>query len=263
MGVVNVTPDSFSDGGQFTSTEEAIAHGLRLVSEGARIVDIGGESTRPGAEPVSAREQIERTAGVIRGIRERSDCLISIDTTLQPVAASALDAGADIINDISGGMGDEAMLPFLAQNDSGYVMMHMQGNPATMQLNPSYADPVKEIHSFFSERLSVMDSQGIERERVVLDPGIGFGKTLHHNLMIMDQLANFFDFERPVLIGASRKSFINAVSPAPVSLRLGGSIAAALQSATRGAHILRVHDVLATRQALDIFAAIAHPEDYI
>ena len=248
MGIVNVTPDSFSDGGRFLSAEAGVAHGLSLLDEGADILDIGGESTRPGAEPVSAGEECGRVIPVIEGIlRERPEALISVDTTKAGVAEAALQAGARIVNDVSGGRFDDAMLPLVGRTGAGLVLMHMLGTPRTMQENPVYGDVVEAVAEFFRQRLAAAFAAGIAAEAVVLDPGIGFGKTLDHNLELMANLpALSAAAGRPLLLGVSRKRWIGAVTGREVGDRLAGSLGGLAACVNGGAKILRVHDVLSS-----------------
>lgn len=243
MGILNATPDSFSDGGTFQTLETAVARGLEMVAEGADIIDIGGESTRPGAEPVSAEEEIRRTIPVIAELKKQIRCVISIDTRHAATARAALAAGADIINDISA-LADPEMVSVAAGTGAGLVLMHMQGTPGTMQNDPRYADVVSTVWNFLEERMAFATAHGVAPEQIALDPGLGFGKTVQHNLALLNAIPTFGKAGRPVLIGASRKSFIGRITgqenPAD---RLAGSLAAAVFSALRGAQILRVHDV--------------------
>lgn len=247
MGILNVTPDSFSDGGDFTDPQSAVQHALKMVSEGADIIDIGGESTRPGAEPVSAAEEIRRTVQVIEGIRAQSDVPISIDTMKAEVAAQAIAAGADIINDVSAFLADPGMASEAAQTGAGVILMHMQGMPRTMQKNPTYENVVDEVCSYLEKRIHLAVQSGISRDRIVTDPGIGFGKTREHNLDLLRSLPVLERRCGPLLVGASRKSFIGQITgrsnPAD---RLAGSLGVAAWSVMHGAHILRVHDVFDT-----------------
>lgn len=259
MGIVNVTPDSFSDGGKAETTELAIKQAQMMIDSGAQIIDIGGESTRPGADLVSEADELARVLPVVQALRKQSSVAISVDTYKSAVAKHALDSGADIINDISAGRMDEKMVPLIAETDAAFVMMHMQGTPQTMQVDPQYADVVTEVAGFLKERLDYCASAGINSERLVIDPGIGFGKTLEHNLALLDGITTLTALGAPVLIGASRKSFIGRLEgePAAPDQRLGGSIAAALAALAQGARILRVHDVRETVQALKVFSAIS------
>jgi dihydropteroate synthase len=259
MGVLNCTPDSFYDGGAYPTATAAVERARRMVEKGADIVDVGGESTRPGSEPVDAAEQIRRTVPVIAQIRRFWRGSISIDTTRASVAREALDAGADWINDISALRDDPAMASVAAEADSHVVLMHMQGSSRTMQDAPSYVDVVDEVAQFLKERADWAGSQGIKPEHLVIDPGIGFGKDLSHNLAILRSIPRFASLGYPVLIGASRKSFIGRITGDDVEDRLEGSLAAAIWSALHGADILRVHDVRSTRRVLDVVRALAEP----
>lgn len=256
MGIVNVTPDSFSDGGHFAGLEEAIRHGRRLAVEGADILDIGGESTRPGAAPVTIEEEIARTIPVMRALAQDGLC-VSIDTRHAAVMQAALEAGASIINDISALEGDPDSLDVAARSKASVVLMHMQGKPADMQNDPAYQDAPREIFDYLSRRIEICLSAGIARDRLCVDPGIGFGKTVQHNLALLAQLDLFQKLDVPVMLGASRKSFIGALCRnEPPQQRLGGSLAAALAGIARGAQILRVHDVAETAQAVAVWHAI-------
>ncbi len=257
MGIVNVTPDSFSDGGQFSNAAAAIEHGLRLAEEGADILDIGGESTRPGAEPVPVDEELRRVLPVIEGLAAKSKTQLSIDTRKPKVARAAVEAGAAIWNDVSALTFDETSVEAAASMACDVVLMHAQGSPKTMQDDPAYVDVVAEVTAYLAARVELCVAAGIARERLIVDPGIGFGKTLAHNLSLMAYLDQLARLDCRVLLGASRKRFIGALDgEGPAKERLGGSIAAALEGWRRGASILRVHDVAATRQALNIAAAI-------
>lgn len=258
MGILNVTPDSFSDGGRFFSAAAAVDHALHMIDDGADMLDIGGESTRPGAEDVPIDEELRRVVPVIESLRAVSAIPISIDTRKAAVADAAIAAGANIINDVSALRHDAAMADVAARFDVPVVLMHMQGSPATMQTEPAYADVVEEVHAFLSERLTACSDRGIGQ--VVLDPGIGFGKTLDHNLKLLRGLPRILDLGVPVLIGVSRKSFIGQLTGRPSDMRLPGSIAAAVLALHGGASIFRVHDVRETREALDVAAAILQEE---
>ena len=242
MGILNATPDSFSDGGKFLAAEKAVARGLEMVAEGADIIDIGGESTRPGANPVPAAEEIARTVLVIKKLREKTSTLISIDTRKAEVARAALAAGADIINDVSA-LSDSGMAAVAAETGAGLVLMHMLGTPETMQNNPKYADVVSDVRNFLDERMAFAVSRGVAPEQIVLDPGVGFGKTDEHNLSLLNNIPALVASSSPVLIGASRKGFIGRLLGGGPDERLAGSLAVAAFSILRGAHILRVHDV--------------------
>ena len=261
MGIVNVTPDSFSDGGQHASTDAAIAHGLQLLQDGADVLDIGGESTRPGAEPVSLADELRRVVPVVTGLANQTKCPLSVDTSKAEVARRCLETGAHIINDVSALAGDPGMPAVVQQHRCGIVLMHMQGTPQTMQQNPHYEDVVTEVGQFFAERLQSAGAGGILPERVVLDPGIGFGKKGKHNLELLARLAEFQALGRPVCLGVSRKGFIGQIVQRPVDQRLAGSLAAVLFAQSRNAvQIVRVHDVRETRDALGVFAAIQESE---
>jgi dihydropteroate synthase len=250
MGIVNVTPDSFSDAGQFLDPDRAVAQCLRLVEEGADLLDLGGESTRPGAAPVTEAEEVRRVVPVIAEVARRTSVPISIDTTKSAVAWQALDAGAVIVNDISGLRFDPEMPAVCARAQSGVVCMHMQGTPQTMQVDPRYADVVGEIADFFAARLTALADCGILPERVVIDPGIGFGKTPAHNLAILQNLARFRELGRPVLVGHSRKRFLSKVVGRALDEAAAATIGVGVAAALGGADVLRVHDVRATRDAL-------------
>ncbi len=255
MGVVNVTPDSFSDGGLYLDPEAAIAHGRELAAAGADILDVGGESTRPGAEPVAAEEELRRVVPVVRSLSQL-DCEVSVDTSKAPVAAAALDAGATIVNDVTALRGDAAMAALCAERGATVVLMHMLGEPRTMQEDPRYGDVVAEVKSFLAERLEAATAAGIAEERVWLDPGIGFGKTAAHNMELLRRLGELRELGRPLVIGTSRKSFIGRVDGSAAGERLGGTIASSVLAAAEGAEVLRVHDVAEVRQALAVAAAI-------
>jgi dihydropteroate synthase len=257
MGVVNVTPDSFSDGGQFIEPEKAICHALELVEEGAAIVDIGGESTRPGALAVRAEEELARVLPVIEGLTAaRTRAQISIDTSKADVAAKALDAGATFVNDVTALRGDPAMVSLVAGARAEVCLMHMLGDPRTMQDDPRYDDVVSEVKSFLEERLQFAVQAGVAEERILLDPGIGFGKTAEHNLELIDRLDELVSLGRPVVIGTSRKSFIGRITRRPdPSERLAGTVAVNVLAYERGARVFRVHDVAPSRDALAMAAA--------
>jgi dihydropteroate synthase len=259
MGIVNVTPDSFSDGGRFADPGRAVEHALAMVADGADILDIGGESTRPGAEPVGEAEELRRVLPVIRAIRTQSQVLISIDTMKASVARAALDAGADIINDVTGLRGDAAMVRLAAETDCGLVAMHMIGDPQTMQNAPHYDNVVAEVRSYLEERLRRLTASGIAPERIVLDPGFGFGKTLEHNLSLLRHLPELLIGDRPLLIGVSRKSMIGKVlHSTDMADRYWPTIALTAHAREHGARIIRVHDVKPNAQALRMAEAILH-----
>ncbi len=242
MGALNVTPDSFSDGGWFYDASTAINRGLRIAEEGADILDIGGESTRPGSRPVPADEEWRRIGGVIAGIHRRSAIPISVDTRKPEVARKAIEAGAVVVNDVRG-LQDPAMVRVVAEAGAGAVIMHMRGEPATMQENPQYGDVVAEVKAFLARQLKSAISAGVTREAIVLDPGIGFGKTPAHNVELLQGLGKIRALRRPVLVGVSRKSFLAKVHPKGDTRRLEASLAAAGFAVQRGADVVRVHDV--------------------
>ena len=257
MGIVNVTPDSFSDGREHATEESAIAHGLQLVRDGADLLDIGGESTRPGAEPVPLEEELRRVVPVVEGLVAQITVPVSVDTSKAEVARRCLAAGARIINDVTALAGDSDMPAVVREHACGVILMHMQGTPQTMQQAPQYEDVVSEIGHFFEERLKTARADGIPDESIVLDPGIGFGKKGKHNLEILARLAEFQRLGRPLCLGVSRKAFIGQILQRPVDQRLAGSLAALLFAQSQNAvQIVRVHDVRETRDAVEIFAAI-------
>ena len=256
MGILNVTPDSFSDGNLYFDRDKAVKHGLDLVKEGACILDIGAESSRPGSDPISVQEELARILPVISELREDTDTLLSVDTTKAEVARRALDAGADIINDISSFKFDPDMLHLAAERETPVILMHLKGNPKTMQDNPSYENLLEEVKSFFQERIDKAVSSGITREKIILDPGIGFGKNFQDNLSLIRNLRYFENLGRPILVGHSRKSFIGKIMGQPPQDRLEGSLSAAVLSVSQGAHLLRVHDVAATKKAILVADAI-------
>jgi dihydropteroate synthase len=253
MGIVNVTPDSFSDGGRYLRHEDAIAHGRRLVEEGADLVDVGGESTRPGATPVEAAEEIARVEPVVRALSR--SVRVSIDTTKVAVAEAALRAGASYVNDVSAFRFEPEMAGLVADADVECCLMHMRGNPRTMQDDPRYDDVVDDVKAHLEERMAFAIAEGVREERIHLDPGIGFGKTLEHNLELLRRLPELLELGRPVLIGTSRKSFIGALTGRPVDQRLPGTIASNVLAYLGGARLFRVHDVAAVRDALTVAAA--------
>lgn len=260
MGILNVTPDSFSDGGQFLSASEAVARARAMIDAGAEIIDVGAESTRPGSDRVGDTEQIDRLREIIPAVCELG-AVVSIDTTRAAVAEFAMDGGATIINDVSAGRDDERLLPVAAERGAAVVLMHMLGEPKTMQAEPRYDDVVAEVRQFLAERVMAAEAAGIDSGRIVLDPGIGFGKLLEHNLSLLAGVAELRKLGRALLIGASRKRFIGQVTGQDEPRqRVGGSIAAALAARTGGATLFRVHDVAQTRQALDVFDAISRVE---
>ena len=255
MGIVNVTPDSFSDGGKFTQTHLAIEHAFALVDEGADILDIGGESTRPNATPVSVHEELDRVIPVIEGLIRQVNIPISIDTHKPQVMQAAIAAGASIVNDVRA-LQENGALGIVAASDAGVCLMHMQGTPQTMQINPQYNDVVSEVKAFLQQRLHLCEEAGIAKNRIVLDPGFGFGKTRAHNISLIQHLASFSSLGQPLLVGLSRKSVLGQVTGQDVDTRLYASVAASVISAMVGAKILRVHDVKATVEAMKIVSAI-------
>ncbi len=256
MGVVNVTPDSFSDGGRYLESSAAIAHGLALAAQGAALVDVGGESTRPGALPVSAAEELRRVLPVIEGLAAGGvSAQISIDTSKALVAGRALAAGASFVNDVTALRGDPEMAGVIAERGADCCLMHMLGEPRTMQADPRYADVVSEVKAFLEERLRFATAHGIAERRIALDPGVGFGKTADHNLELLRRLDELLELGRPVVIGTSRKSFIGRITGRPVDDRLAGTIATNVVAFMRGARIFRVHDVAPIRDALMMASA--------
>lgn len=264
MGIVNVTPDSFSDGGLFLNTQAAITHGVDLVEQGAHILDVGGESTRPGADPVGVEEELRRVVPVIEGLAERtSDTHISIDTSKAPVARAALGAGASFVNDVTAMRGDPDMAGVVADSGAECCLMHMLGEPRTMQRDPGYGDVVDDVKAFLEERLAFAVAEGIDERRVLLDPGIGFGKTVEHNLKLLRRLAELVELGRPIVIGTSRKSFLGSIAARARGQRealdpderLAGTLATNVMAFERGATVFRVHDVAPVREALAVAAA--------
>lgn len=254
MGIVNVTPDSFSDGGRFFDDARAVEHGLALVAEGADLLDIGGESTRPGAAPVSEAEELDRVLPVVEGLIH-AGVPLSVDTQKPAVMRAALAAGADMINDVNALLAPGA-LEAVAASNAAVCLMHKQGEPRTMQINPSYEDVVGEVRAFLAARIAAARAAGIAQDRIVIDPGFGFGKNLQHNLELLRHLGDLASLGVTVLAGLSRKSMLGSITGAPVEARLHASVAAALLAALKGARILRVHDVRPTREALAVAAAV-------
>jgi dihydropteroate synthase len=254
MGVVNVTPDSFSDGGRYLDADVAIRHGEKLVGDGADVLDVGGESTRPGAEPVGEAEELRRVEPVVARLAGKAT--VSIDTSKAAVAVAALDAGASIVNDVTALRGDPEMAGLCAERGIGVVLMHMPGNPRTMQDEPRYDDVVDDVRAFLAERVEFAMGEGIAEERIWLDPGIGFGKRLEHNLELLRRLKELRELGRPLVVGTSRKSFIGRVDGSKVEDRIGGSIASSVLAAMEGADVLRVHDVVEMAQAAKVAAAV-------
>lgn len=256
MGILNVTPDSFSDGGHFFSSEAAFLHAREMLAEGVDIIDVGGESTRPGAAPVSTQMELDRVVPVIERITRELDVPVSVDTSKPEVMRAAVAAGACLINDVNA-LREPGALPAASELGVPVCLMHMLGEPRIMQNAPSYRDVVAEVRSFLLERVAVAVASGIDRAKIWIDPGFGFGKTLQHNLQLLKQLALFADMGLPLLVGVSRKSMIGAMlDDAPVEQRLYGSLAAGMMALERGASILRVHDVAATVDAVRVFAAV-------
>ena len=256
MGIVNVTPDSFSDGGQFFDPEAAVAHGVRLVADGADILDVGGESTRPGSEPVQVEEEAARVVPVIKRLAAEVDVPISVDTRKHAVASEALEVGAAIVNDVTAG-GDPEMFRVVRESSAGFILMHMHGQPKTMQQEPLQGDVVAIVHRYLADRVEAAVAEGIERDRLAIDPGLGFGKTSEgSNRLIRDNEA-FLDLALPIVVGPSRKSFIgDALGNPPVDDRLEGTAGAAAYLASRGAHVIRVHDVRAMVRVVRVVDAI-------
>jgi dihydropteroate synthase len=264
MGVINVTPDSFSDGGLFLEADRAVEHGRRLAADGADVLDVGGESTRPpgvrgpgdpGAEAVTAEEELRRVAPVLEGLGGVG-AAISIDTSKHAIAEAALDAGAEMVNDVTALRGDPDMAALCADRGCELVLMHMKGAPRTMQENPTYEDVVDDVKSFLAERVEFATGEGIPEDRIWVDPGIGFGKTVEHNLELLRRLGELGDLGRPICVGASRKSFIGKITGRPASERLGGTIAACVLAYANGAGMLRVHDVREVTDALQVAGAV-------
>jgi len=257
MGVLNVTPDSFSDGVKFFAAEKAIEHGLTMAADGADIVDVGGESTRPGAEPIAADEELRRVIPVIEKLRTKIDVPISIDTSKTEVALAATQAGASIVNDVTGGRGDEGMLSLIAETKSALIIMHMQGTPRTMQKQPRYDDVVSEVADFFRQQYACAIGCNIDPMAIAFDPGIGFGKTLDHNLELLAQLERLRAHDRPLVIGVSRKSFLGKLVESPdMDDRGAPAVALTALLRTRGADVFRVHDVKENVSALRVTEAI-------
>jgi len=257
MGVLNVTPDSFSDAGKFFTVERAVEHGLKMAAEGAHIVDVGGESTRPGSEAISAEEELRRVIPVIEQLRAKSEVIISIDTSKAEVARAAVRAGASIVNDVTGGKRDEEMMRLIAETKSAFIIMHMLGTPQTMQITPQYANVVSEIADFFRQQYARAIVYNIDPMAIAFDPGIGFGKTLEHNLELLAQLERLRACDRPIVIGVSRKSFLGKlINSAQMSDRLAPAVALAPLLRRLGADVLRVHDVKENVNALKVTEAI-------
>ena len=262
MGILNVTPDSFFDGGKHNTIEEAVKHALLMVDDGANIIDVGGESARPFSEPVSVEEELERVIPVIEGIRSKSYIPISIDTSKAKVAKEACKVGADIVNDISGFTFDEYMVDTVSKAGVQAVIMHTKGTPKNMQNNPFYENVISEITEFFKERIAFADRHGIEKDRIILDPGIGFGKRVSDNLEIIKHLKTFKEFDMPIMIGTSMKSFIGHVTNAPLEERKEETLASIAISVWNGADIVRVHDVKSAKKTIQIVDAIMKAESW-
>jgi dihydropteroate synthase len=256
MGILNVTPDSFSDGGRFIDVEKAIEHGLRLARDGAGVIDVGGESTRPQSAPVEEGEELRRVMPVVEGLAGKIAVPISIDTMKPGVARAAVEAGASLINDVAANRTEDSMWRLAAETGAAYVCVHMQGTPQTMQLNPYYGNVVREVTFFFEERMRRIVDCGVSREQIVLDPGIGFGKTLEHNLELLGGLSRFGVLERPVCLGVSRKSFMGKLLGADVSARVAPALACTALAIASGVQIVRTHDVVETVQAMRMSEAI-------
>ncbi len=257
MGVLNVTPDSFSDGGKFFTIEKAIEHGLAMVADGAHIIDVGGESTRPGAAPVAVEEEARRVVPVIKELQAKIDVVISIDTSKAQVARAAIAAGASIVNDVTGGRSDKEMMPLVAEAEAAFIIMHMQGNPRTMQADPRYVDVVSEVADFFRQQYGRAIEWGIDPMAIAFDPGIGFGKTLEHNLELLAQLERIRVHERPLVVGVSRKSFLAKLTgSSEINDRVAPAAALTSLLRTRGADVFRVHDVKENVNALRVTEAI-------
>ena len=257
MGVLNVTPDSFSDGGEFLTAERATERGLQMAAEGAHIIDVGGESARPGAEPVTIEEELRRVLPVIQNLRRKLDVPISIDTSKAEVARAAIEAGASIVNDITGGRGDDQMLPLIAETKSAFVIMHMQGTPRTMQVEPRYTDVVTEISEFFRQQYARAIGLNIDPMAIAFDPGIGFGKTLEHNLDLLAQLERLRAHDRVLVVGVSRKSSLGKLIGSPdIKDRLAPGLALTALLRARGADVFRVHDVKENVYALQVTEAV-------
>ena len=261
MGIVNVTPDSFSDGGRFLDPSAAVAHGIALVEEGADLLDVGGESTRPGADPVDARDEAARVVPVIEALAAKTKVPISVDTTKASVAAAALDAGASIVNDVSAGRADPEMFSLVADRRVPIVLMHMLGDPRTMQRDPTYRDVVGEVYGFLADRADAAITAGVDPARILIDPGFGFGKTREHNLVLLRRLREFRCLGYPVLVGTSRKSFIGQTLDVPVDERTEGTAATVAMAVVAGAAVIRVHNVLPMRRVAGMVEAILRATD--
>lgn len=256
MGILNVTPDSFSDGGNYLDVQQAIVHAETMVAEGATLIDIGGESSRPGASPVSVNDELARVLPVVRALADTVDVLLSVDTYKAEVARRALEAGAHVVNDITALCGDPDMAATVAEMEAGVVLMHMKGTPRTMQQSPEYNDVVNEVCAWLKKKIQNAEAQGIAPERIIVDPGIGFGKTTQHNLELLKRLSEFRALKKPLLIGTSRKSFIGNILEVPVTERVEGTAATVCWAIAHGADIVRVHDVKANVRAAQITDAL-------
>ena len=252
MGVLNLTPDSFSDGGFFNDPDKALSHCLKMINEGAHIIDIGGESTRPGSDPISIDKELDRTIPIIEKIRSTSNCVISIDSYKSIIVEAALKAGANIVNDISGLTFDNKMAKLLAKHNAPFILMHIKGRPKSMQQNPNYNNLIKEILSFFRKQISTAKSAGIDTSNIILDPGLGFGKKIEHNFEIIRKLPQICAMGFPVLVGPSRKSFIGETLNLPINQRIEGTMASITASIINGARIVRVHDIEEARRTVAI-----------
>lgn len=261
MGIVNATPDSFSDGGLAYRAEDAVSRGLALVAAGADLLDIGGESTRPGSDPVEVEEELRRVVPVVEALARRVSVPISVDSTKAEVARRSIEAGAAIVNDISALRGDPDLAAVIAEAGAGLVLMHMAGTPRTMQLDPRYDDVTAEVLEFLLERIDYAESQGIPRHRIAVDPGIGFGKTVDHNLQLLRNLGRFATLGCTILVGTSRKRFLGTLTGREVSDRVVGTVVSSLQAIRRGAGVVRVHDVGPMADAMKVWAALEPPGD--
>jgi dihydropteroate synthase len=260
MGIVNVTPDSFSDGGQFLNADAAVAHGLELIRQGADLLDVGGESTRPGSQPVPLDDELKRVVPVVTALAKQTATPISIDTSKPEVADACLQAGARIINDVTG-LADPGMVEVARKHAAGVIVMHMQGTPATMQMSPHYDDVVADIARYFADRVQALSSAGIAVDAIAIDPGIGFGKTREHNIALLSRLAEFKKLGRPICLGVSRKGFLGKLLDRPIEQRLAGSLAAAAHALAHDAvQILRVHDVAETSDVVRVWQVLRKPE---
>ena len=257
MGILNVTPDSFSDGGLFSDSSHAVDHALEMINDGADIIDVGGESTRPGADSVSSEDELGRVVPVIREICRQSDVLVSVDSMKAGVAAEAISAGASIINDVSAMTADPGMPGIAAESGAGVILMHMQGNPRTMQSDPTYDSVAEDVSAYLLDRVEQLLALGLKRETMAIDPGIGFGKTVEHNVALLTNLAVLTAYELPVVVGLSRKSFLGKLAGRDVDSRLASSLGALVYCILNGAHVMRVHDVRASVDAARVAMALA------